>query len=147
MSYITQAILEQRCGAGDLKAWTDDDASGTADAAVIAQAITDAEARIDAAAGQHYAVPLTLANAATARVIAFYAGSIARYTLALRRPGNLETALRTDYEDAVKWLDQLAAGTVALAGETAATDNNRPAGGVVIAGGSQIVGRDSMDGM
>lgn len=146
MAYITQTQLEARYGAGDLKAWTDDDASGSIDATVVAQAIADADAQIDAAAAQHYTTPLSLGNATTTAVVRMHAGSIAGYLLASRRPANVPENLRAQYDDALAWLKDLAAGKVHLPGENAVAAN-KPTGGIVVAGGTAVITRATMDGL
>ena len=97
MPYVTQAQLQDRFGAGDLKQWTDDDASGAVDASVVGSIIADVGAMIDAAASQHYTAPLSLGNATTAAVVRDMAGSLAGYRLATRRhadnvPENLRSS-------------------------------------------------------
>jgi phage gp36-like protein len=144
--YVTQAELEERFGSGDIKSWTDDDASGAIDAAVVTRIITDVSALIDAAAAQHYATPLTLGNATTAAVVKDVAGSLAGYRLAARRAGVVPEALRKLYDDALAWLKDLRDGKVGLADETA-TAVTRPAGGIIVAGGSKLVDRDTMEGL
>jgi phage gp36-like protein len=146
MSYVTQANLENRFGAGDLKAWTDDDASGSIDTTVVAAAITETEGLINGAAGQHYVTPLSLSDSGTAALIRLHAVSIAAYLLASRRPEAVADNVRTQYEDALKWLERLRDGKEYLAGETTVSAA-KPAGGVIIDGGSGVVTRDSMDGL
>jgi len=145
MSYTTQAVLEQRYGAGDLKSWTDDDESGSIDAAVVAQALAAADGQIDSNAAQHYVTPLTLGDSGTAAVVRLHAGSIAGYLLASRRPANVAENMRTQYEDATKWLQMLADGRVRLAGESAVS-SGQPTGGIVIAGGPAVIDRTTTDG-
>ena len=146
MSYITQTILEARYGSGDLKAWTDDDASGSIDATVVAQAIAGAEAQINGAAGQQYTTPLGLTDSGTAALVQLHAGSIAGYLLASRRPRTVPDNIRTQYEDALAWLKELAAGKVTLVGESAAAVS-RPGGGIVTGGSTATITRDTMDGL
>ena len=147
MPYVTQAQLQDRFGAGDLKQWTDDDASGAVDASVVGSIIADVGAMIDAAASQHYTAPLSLGNATTAAVVRDMAGSLAGYRLATRRHAdNVPENLRLLYDDALKWLQRLEQGKVSLAGETEISAP-KPSGGIVVAGGSVVVDRDSMDGL
>ncbi len=145
MSYITQAQLEQRFGGGDLRSWTDDDASGVIDAGVVAEAIAVADGAIDQAAAQHYATPLRLSHVGTGAMVRLIAGSIAGYLLASRK-GQVNQNLRQMYEDAQQWLADLAAGKRTLAGESTAAVP-RPSGGIVIAGSAAVVDRQTMDGL
>ena len=144
--YITVAQLADRYGEGQLKAWTDDDASGSVDTSIVTSVINDVSAEIDAAASQFYTTPLNLTSATTAAVVRNNAGSLAGYRLAVRRPGNVSEDLRTLYEDALKWLERLGAGKVNLAGESQ-IEAAKPSGGIIVAGGTAIVDRDSMDGL
>lgn len=145
MAYITQADLEKRFA--NLQWWTDDAAAGSIDASIVTEAIGLAEAEINAAAGQQYTVPLSLGDATTAAVIRDKAGTIAGYKLATRRREmDSAEALRLDFEDVAKWLRDLAAGKVLLAGETTHSQP-RPAGGIVVGGSESLVDRDSMDGL
>jgi phage gp36-like protein len=96
--YVTQTELEQR--AAGLKAWTDDDAVGAIDADIVAEAIDNASAEIDAATGQHYATPLGLSDPATARIVKDRTGAIAVYKLA-SRVGAVDENIRLQYEDAL----------------------------------------------
>jgi phage gp36-like protein len=143
MSYITQTQLEARFAS--LKWWTDDAAAGAIDAAIVAAQITAAEGAINGAAGQHYALPLSLSTPETAATVALHAGTIAGYLLASRKSA-VDDNLRAMYEDTLKWLKELAAGRVSLAGESA-TSVPTPGGGIIIAGGTTLVDRTSMDGL
>lgn len=146
MSYITQAELEKRFGAGDLRAWTDDDASGSIDAAVVAEAIAGAEGELNGALTQHYTTPLSLTNAGTAALVRLHTGSIVGYRLAARRPANVPEDLRRQYEDAVKWLRDVVGGKWVLSGESAVAVA-RPSGGIVVGGtDTAAVTRTTMDG-
>lgn len=145
MAYITQTQLAQRYAS--VQWWTDDAAAGAIDGDIVTEMIALASAEIDAAAGQHYTVPLALGNSTTAAIIRDRCGALAGYKLATRRREvDAADALRLDYEDAQKWLRELAAGKVVLAGETA-NSVDQPAGGVVFGGGSKLIDRDSMDGL
>jgi len=146
MAYVTQAQLEDRFGAGSLKDWTDDAAAGAIDTDVVASVIAETDGLINEAASQHYTTPLTLGNTGVAAAVRLHAGSIAGYLLASRRPDDVPENLRTMYEDARRWLDLLRAGQVYLAGEVAVSAD-KPAGGIVVRGGTRIVSRDSMDGL
>lgn len=143
MAYVTQTELEQRDAR--LKAWTDDDASGAVDAAIVTEAIDNASAEIDAAAGQQYQTPLGLSDATTARIVKDRTGAIAVYKIA-SRVGGVDENVRLQYEDALAWLNRLRDGRVALAGETLIAAD-KPGGGIVLGGSKVIVDRDSMDGL
>ncbi|MBW7907195.1 MAG: DUF1320 domain-containing protein [Phycisphaerae bacterium] len=134
MLYVTQEQLEARYAG--LAWWTDRSASGAIDADVVAEAIRLACGEIDSHAARQYAVPLKLAHPATARLVSMYAGSIAGYRLAQgARADNIPETLRNDYEDALAWLRDLAAGKLTLDGEDAGAAP--PSGGIVLHGGEK----------
>ena len=68
MAYVTQAQLEDRFAS--LQWWTDDLAAGAIEATIVATNIAAAEGQINGAAGQHYDLPLGLADANTAAIAA-----------------------------------------------------------------------------
>lgn len=145
MAYVTQSDLEKRFAL--LRWWTDDAAAGAISATIVVEAIALAAAEIDAAASQQYSTPLAATHATTAALLRDKAGTIAGYKLATRRRElDSAEALRTDYEDALKWLKELAAGRVHLPGETAVLAA-KPAGGIIVAGGTKVVDRETMDGL
>ena len=109
--YATQADLETRFGSEEL-AQLSDRAGGTViEAAVVARAIADAEAEIDGYLAGRYALPLASVPAVLGRI----ACDIARYRLYDDR---VTEAVRKRYEDAVRDLRALAAGTLQLDGVT-----------------------------
>jgi len=147
MAYVTQADLEKRWGAGDLKTWTDDRATGATDTGIVAEAIAGAGGQIDGAAGQNYTTPLSLGDPGTAALVRTVAGSIAGYLLAARRPRAVPDNIRQQYDDAQAWLKELAAGRVSLRGETQVAAP-RPTGAVLVAGtAAAAVTRETMDGL
>ena len=143
MPYVTQSELEQRDAR--LKAWTDDDAVGAIDAAIVSEAIDNASAEIDAAASQQYQTPLGLGNATTARIVKDRTGAIAIYKIA-SRVGGVDDNLRMQYEDALRWLERLRDGKVALAGESK-IEADKPGGGIVLGGSAVVVDRSTLDGL
>lgn len=145
MAYVTQAQLEAAVGAGDLKAWTDDDASGAIDASVVSAALELASGLVDAAVVQHYRAPLTLSDATTAQVVRAHVLALAAYRLAARRGDAAAQAWRKLYDEAQAWLKALREGKQLLAGETSVA-SALPTGGVIVAGGSAKITRETMDG-
>jgi len=107
MPYITQAELADRFGSDELIALADRDRDGVADAAVIDQAITDAEAEIDGYLAVRYTVPLISASAGIKTICA----DIARYRMMDDRP--LDEAVKR-YEAAVRFLRDVATGRASL---------------------------------
>lgn len=75
----------------------------------LSKACDDASEEIDSYAGRRYALPIKSCSA----VLVGYACDIARYRLHTdRMPENV----RKRYEDAIKWLGDVAAGRVVLVG-------------------------------
>lgn len=117
MGYCTEQDLVDRFGNAELLQLADRDNNGTADSAVTAQALADADAVIDSylkTAG--YTVPISPVPA----VIELHAANLARYFLM----GALPTEAATDrYNQAIAWLKDIAAGRASLGGadETAET--------------------------
>ena len=107
MGYVTQEELATRFGADELIAIADRDRDGTADPAVIEQAITDASAEIDSYLGTRYSVPLDEAPAAVKSACA----DIARYRLMDERP--LDEVTKR-YDSAIRFLRDVATGRASL---------------------------------
>lgn len=145
MAYSTQADLVNRFAR--MKLWTDDDASGAVDAAVVGEAIEDADAEINMAVRQKYTFPLALSDATTVAKLKSTSTAIAGYFLALRNDEyNVPESMKTLFDEALAWLKQVASGAVILPGETA-TDDAPPSGGLVFSGEDVIVTRANFGAM
>jgi phage gp36-like protein len=110
MSYATQADLVSRFGEIELRQLTDraTPPAGVVDAAVVAEALSDAEATINSYISVRVAVPVP---APLPPALVRAACNIARYLLWKDRASE---KVRTDYTDALKWCADVAAGRVAL---------------------------------
>lgn len=110
MTYATEADLRERFGNEELVQLTDRliPPTGQVDGAVLSRALGDADAMIDAHLGARYAVPLA---APLPGDIVRVACDIARYLLHDLAP--TET-VREHYRDALRWLRDLADGTLPL---------------------------------
>lgn len=82
------------------------------DSVPLNRALTDAAALIDSYIGRRYLLPLSV----TPQVLIPYALDIARYRL--DRIRNRED-VRLRYEDAIKWLEMIAKGTLTLGTDVA----------------------------
>ena len=129
--YCTQSDLITRFGQAELVQLTDTTGSNQIDAAVVAQAIADAEAEIDAYLTARYDLPLASVPANLERI----ACDIARYRLYADRPTDL-VDLR--YRDALRYLEQVGRGAIALASSPAPDT-----GGAVMASATPVFGRDT----
>lgn len=107
MTYATQSALETRFGAAEILQLTDREGLGIVDVGVLAGALAEADAEINAYLVGHYVLPLATVPAILGRL----ACDIARYRLASDNP--LEE-VRKRYEDARRLLEALAAGRVTL---------------------------------
>ena len=107
MSYAGQQDLIDRFGAGELQELADRDNDGVIDAAVVADALADADALIDSYIAGRYDLPL----AATPPRLIDVASDIGRYKLYKDEP--TET-VATRYKDAVSFLRDVSAGKASL---------------------------------
>lgn len=109
MAYSTLADLTAQYGEPMLREATDrgEVATGEIDAAAIASAIASADALIDGSLKVRYALPLT----ATPALVRELSMTIALY----KAHANVAAEkVRQDYQDALKLLTQISAGTVRL---------------------------------
>lgn len=109
MPYTTLANLTARFGQSMLVGLTDrgDIATDTIDAAVVDQAIGEADAIIDGYVGVRYALPM----AETPPVVATLALDIAIYKLHIASP---DPKVEEDYKTAMSMLKDISAGRVRL---------------------------------
>ena len=110
MAYCTLADIERRITSDDLVRLADHDGDGLADAAVVTQAIEDAQGVIDSYLGVVYAVPIP---APIPDVLRQYCVTMAVYFLCKgRRALTPETI--DNYDKAIAWLKAVVAGTATL---------------------------------
>jgi len=107
VSYATPQDLAERFGAAELAQLTDPLAGEVVDDAVVARALADADAEIDARLAPRYALPIT----PTPLVLVRIAADLARYFLWDQRASD---AVRNRAQEARRLLDAVAAGDVAL---------------------------------
>lgn len=127
--YCTQADIITRFGQAELIQLTDTTASGEIDAAVVAQAIADAEAEIDAYLTARYDLPLASVPANLERI----ACDIARYRLYADHPVE---PVDVRYRDAIRYLEQVSRGAIALASSPAPDT-----GGAIMSADTPVFGR------
>lgn len=107
MPYATLDDLIERAGQKEILDTADRDKDGVPDAAVIAAALDTAEAEINGYVATKYALPFT----EVPTIVKNWAVSIGRYYL--HRYTKPEV-VKTDYENAVKQLQDVAAGRITL---------------------------------
>lgn len=107
MPYATQADLVERFGETEIIQLSDRDRTGAIDSAVVTAKLADADAEIDAYLATRYTLPLASVPTVLKRV----ACDVARYHLFDDR---VTDDVRRRYEDALKFLQAVAKGTVSI---------------------------------
>ena len=140
MSYATQADMVSRFGEEELIELTDraDPPLGVIDAAVLADAIADADAMIDSYIGRRYALPLATVPAVLVQV----ACALTRKALFKDLPPDEVVA---NHKDAMRYLENVSRGVAELgvAGVEVAADTT---GAPQLQSGPQIFTTDTMKG-
>lgn len=107
MAYATQADLLARFGELEIGQVADTDGTGEIDPALVARALADADAEIDAALAGRYQLPLPSVPLLLTRI----ACDLARYNL---YTDNVPETVKARQEKAVALLRDLAAGRTSL---------------------------------
>lgn len=107
MPYATQADLVERFGETEIIQLSDRDRTGAIDSAVVTAKLADADAEIDAYLATRFTLPLASVSTVLKRV----ACDVARYHLFDDR---VTDDVRRRYEDALKFLQAVAKGTVSI---------------------------------
>lgn len=117
MAYVTTTELSARLGATMYARLTDRDNGTTANAAVAQQVITEAEAELHELLAARFATPIDLAaHPELAAVLAGRVLDIAEYRAWRGSPfvSTIPGRVRLLYEDALRWLREVAAGATEL---------------------------------
>lgn len=109
MAYSTQTDILKQIEEDLLIQLTDDNETGSVDAAIVTQGIADADAEIDSYLATKYTVPLTTVP----DLVLKFSVDIAIYNLYSRRGTDDEVRTR-NYKDAVKQLEAFVAGKATL---------------------------------
>lgn len=112
MSYASLQTLVDQYGIDEITRSADRDGDGVADADVVTRALEHADGIIDSRIGVVYTLPLDVVP----DVLVAYAGDIALYRMS-GECGTYTEEKRVRFEDALKWLDQVAAGKATLGGD------------------------------
>ena len=107
MPYATQQNMIDRFGSDELIQLTDRANLGVIDATVLAAALADADAEINAYLSSRYTLPL----ASVPPTVTKFAADIARYQLYDVRASEM---VKARYDDAIKFFKLLASGTVSV---------------------------------
>jgi len=131
MGYITNADVEERLGTSTYIQLTDDAGTGTADEDKVNEARLGAEGEVDSYLSRRVAVPVDLTSrpelAGTLRSVVL---DLVEYRLRGRRPPVPSGVMRRR-DEAVQWLERVAAGEVMLPAQAEMAMN--PAAGAMAA--------------
>ena len=140
MPYCMLEDLKEKISEEELIQLTDDEETGLIVTSRTDRAISDADAQIDGYCGRRYSVPLDPVPV----IIRKFSVDIAIYNLLQRRQGADEDREK-DYNNAIKFLENVAKGLVTLG----ADDPDTPpadAHKTEISGPDRIFSRDKMEG-
>lgn len=144
MSYISNSDIETRLGSAVYVQLTDDAGTGSANEAVVDEARAGAEGEVDAYLARRYTVPIDLSrHPELGGILKSIALDLAEYRLRLRRPPvSDEAAARRN--QAVTWLEKVAAGEVDLP----AKSEPAPSAGAALkgrtVGSERVLNRDEL---
>lgn len=140
MPYATLAQLLERFGEAALVALTDraQFAENVVDEAVVNRAIADADATIDGYLARRYTLPLTI----TQPLLTDVAGALVFWKLHTHTP---DQKVKDDYTEAMKILDRISAGTIALTAAGIEAPNVQGTG-VQITDRERLLTQDNMTG-
>ena len=110
MPYCTQTDIEEQLSPAELIQLTDDAGAGTLDSTVLARAIADADAEIDAYLYQNYSTPLSSVPA----IVRKLSVDIAIYHLCSRRPVGMPDIRKARYDLALKMLKDISTGLISI---------------------------------
>ncbi|MBI4651291.1 DUF1320 domain-containing protein [Candidatus Desantisbacteria bacterium] len=117
-NYITQTDILDRVPEQKLIGLTDDDNNGVINDTVVNNNIIDTESLIDSYLKTKYTVPLSPVPAILKKI----AKDISEHFLYQRRLGSTESIMAS-YNNAIKFLEKVAAGTISLGVDTPAPDS------------------------
>lgn len=137
MTYATQQDLIDRFGESEIEQVADRDGDSAIDAAVTAAALGDADKLIDGYVAGRYGLPL----ATVPPLIVALACDIARYKLHKDQPPE---TVRNNYQDALRQLRDIAAGTLKL--DVAGVEPARSGDAILIDAPDREFTRDTLKG-
>jgi len=139
MAYCTLEDIQHTMDEDDVIRFSDDDDSGVVNTEVVDKAIADAGSLVDAYLAVRYTVPMDPVPA----VINGAACDIAIYKISSRR-GIAAEEIRKKFEDAVKFIEKLAAGKAVLPGVDESTSGGTDM--VRMTSDGRVFSRNSMRG-
>lgn len=139
MAYTTLSLLIDQFGTAEVTASADRDKDGSADTDVVTRAIEHSDGLIDSYVGVKFKTPLD----PVPKVVQRIAGDIALYTMSAE-VGVYTDEKRKRYDDAIRWLEQVAAGKATIGGDEPDT---KITGRVRATAGARSWGRDDVGGL
>lgn len=115
MAYATLQTLVDQFGIDEVTRSSDRDNNQAIDPGVVERALEDASNEIDSYVGSIYKLPLNPVPG----IVATYCGIIALYRMS-QETGSYTEEKRKRYDDAIRWLRDLAKGLASLDGEVEA---------------------------
>lgn len=140
MAYCTLDDILAMMDEAEVIRYTDDNNAGYINTDVTGKAIAGAGALIDSHLAVRYSVPVS----PVPDILVDLAVDIAIYKICSRR-GQSPEEIRKKFEDAVKYLEKVAAGKIVLSGASAAP-TGAGSDAVAITGSTRIFSRDTMKG-
>lgn len=114
MAYSAQSDLEEQISEDELVQLTDDAGSASVDSSVITRAVADADAEIDSYCGSRYTVPFSPVPV----IIRKFSVDMAIYNLFSRRSLKIPEERQKRYENAIRFLRDLAKGLISLGADS-----------------------------
>ncbi|MCE5335251.1 MAG: DUF1320 domain-containing protein [Desulfobacteraceae bacterium] len=141
MAYSTITDIKDQLSEAELIGLTDDAGAGTVDAGVVERAIADADEEIDGYIGNRATVPLSPVPG----IVRKMSVDIALYNLYARRHDSIPEIRDKRYENALKFLGQVAAGKITLG--SADPEGNPPSSsGIALMTSAQVMSSSKLDG-
>lgn len=138
MTYATQQDMIDRFAQTELVELTDRSNTGNIDTTVLNRSLSDADVLIDGYLQGRYTLPLVTVP----KVLSLYAGDIARYLL---YDNQAPEQVEKRYDDAIKFLQQVAQGKITL-GLSAAGESPAEADGAQMESGGSVFKREDSTG-
>lgn len=122
MAYSTQSDLEEQISQDELVELTDDAGSGAVDISVVARAVTDADAEIDSYCATRYSTPFDPVPV----IIRKLSVDLAIYNLFARRSLKVPEERQKRYDNAIRFLRDVARGLISLGADAPETSLDQP---------------------
>lgn len=150
MAYITTSQLSQRLGSTLYARLTDRVTGTTANATVGQELVDGAEALVNSFLAQRYQTPVDLSTRPElAALLSERALDVAEFLAWKCSPfvNDIAERVRAGYDDAQRWLTQIAQGVIPL--PATALPNSTPAiaAGPFVAGATRLFTSDELDGL